>query len=231
MNFFSRFQETFLSPRKTFAALAERPVWLDMFIVVFIAIGIFSYLTAPYSQKDTLQMWKDNVKMQERLGKENFQKRLNMIANASPARSLPFPLATFLIGLFFSSLIILVLGRLVSAQGGYRQILAAVVHANLIDKILGNGVRLVLVLTRKTFLQTSTGLALLFPRMEITSPSYVILAQFDFFQLWMFGILAFGLAAIFKIELKKALFVSYGFWTLKAAFTVALSLLAMSFVK
>jgi hypothetical protein len=67
--------------------------------------------------------------------------------------------------------------------------------------------------------------------MEITSPSYVILAQFDFFQLWMFGILAFGLAAIFKIELKKALFVSYGFWTLKAAFTVALSLLAMSFVK
>jgi hypothetical protein len=231
MNFFSRFQETFFNPRKTFAALAERPVWVDMFIVVFVAIGLFSYLTAPYSQKDTLQMWKDNVKMQERLGKENFQKRLDMIANASPARSLPFPLATFLIGLFFSSLIILVLGRLVSVQGGYRQVLAAVVHANLIDKILGNAVRLVLVLTRKAFLQTSTGLALFFPQMEITSTSYVILAQFDFFQLWMFGILAYGLAAIFKVELKKALFVSYGFWALKAVFTVALSLLAMSFMR
>jgi len=231
MSFVNRFQGSFFNPQKTFAALAERPVWVDVFIVVFIAIGFFSYLTAPYSKKDTLQLWKDNVKMQERLGKENFQKRLDMIANASPARSLPFPLAAFLIGLFFSSLIVLVLGRLVSAQGSYRQVLAAIVHASLIDKILGNAVRLALVMTRKSFFQTSTGLALLFPGMEITSPAYIILAQFDFFQLWMFGILAYGLAVIFKVELKKALLVSYGFWALKAVFTIALSLLTMSFMK
>ena len=71
-------------------------------------------------------------------------------------------------------------------------------------------------------MQTSTSLALLFPRMEVTSTPYIILTQIDFFQLWMFGILAFGLAAIFKIKPGKALALSYGVWFLKALANVGI---------
>jgi len=110
-------------------------------------------------------------------------------------------------------------------------VLAALVHANLIDKLFGNAVRLVLALTRGSVMQTSTSLALLFPRMEVTSTPYIMLAQIDFFQLWMFGILAFGLAAIFKVELKKALILSYGVWLLKALANVGLGLISMSFLR
>lgn len=80
-------------------------------------------------------------------------------------------------------------------------------------------------------MQTSTSLALFFPKMEVTSTSYLMLAQVDVFQLWLFGILAFGLASIFKIELKKALFLSYGLWFLKALVNIGIGLIGMSFLR
>ena len=50
-----------------------------------------------------------------------------------------------LIGLLFSSLIIIILGRFVSSQGKYVQIVSAVVHASFVDKLLGNAVRFLLI--------------------------------------------------------------------------------------
>jgi len=140
------------------------------------------------------------------------------------------PLFT-LIPLLLQALILLILGRFLSSQGTYVQVLSVLLHASLVDKLFGNAVRMVLALTRKSLMQTSTSLALLFPRMEVTSTSYIVLAQVDFFQLWLFGILAFGLAAVFKIELKKALFFSYGVWLLKALVNVGIAMIGMSFLR
>jgi hypothetical protein len=64
-----------------------------------------------------------------------------------------------------------------------------------------------------------------FPQLEVTSVPYVLLNQFDFFQLWMFGILALGLKYIFQVDLKRALFISYFFWFLKSLLNIGLSLL------
>jgi hypothetical protein len=80
-------------------------------------------------------------------------------------------------------------------------------------------------------MQTSTGLALLFPNLEVTSTAYIVLAQFDLFQLWMFGVLAFGLAAIFKVTLKKALVLSYGLWFLKALVNIGFGLIGTAFLR
>lgn len=228
MNLMSRIQGVFISPQPTFKDLSERPVWKDVLIIVFILFGIFSYLIAPAANKDGLSTMKDNVKLQERMGKERFDQMIANMENVTPAqraiRSFLISPATLLIGILFSSLILLVFGRLVSTEGRYKQVLSAVVHANLIDKLLGNGIRLILILMRKSVFQTSTSLALLAPKLPITSPTYIILGQFDFFQIWMFGVLGYGLSAIFKIPFKKALFISYGFWLLKAVLYVAMQL-------
>jgi hypothetical protein len=137
----------------------------------------------------------------------------------------------YLAAILLQALLLLILGRFMSTQGTYVQVLAALVHASLIDKVLGNAVRLVLALTRQSLMQTSTSLALLFPKMEVTSTSYIMLTQIDFFQLWMFGILAIGLAAIFKITPKKALVLSYGLWFLKALVNIGIGLIGMSFLR
>jgi len=44
----------------------------------------------------------------------------------------------------------------------------------------------------------------------------------------MFGVLAYGLSAIFKIDMKKSLIISYLFWGLKTLFNIAMSIWGMS---
>ncbi|MBN1272790.1 MAG: YIP1 family protein [Candidatus Aminicenantes bacterium] len=229
MNFFNRLQGVFFSPQTTFKALAEKPVWKLTLVFILILTAVFIYLVNPYIQQDTLKTFKNNVKLQERLGEERYNRMLERYENPTKTSRLlgafVFTPITMMIGLLLSSLFLLVIGRLTSTEGKFILVFSAFIHANIIDKLLGNAVRLILIFTRKSFIQTTTSLALFFPRLEVLSTPYIILSQFDFFQLWMFGILAYGLAAIFKISLKKALFVSYGFFILKSAFNIALALI------
>jgi hypothetical protein len=179
---------------------------------------------------------KDNeVVQKERLGEDTYNKRLQALENPSLSGMVTLTvvgtLVFYIVALLLQALILLVLGRLVSTQGTYAAVLSVLLHASLIDKLLGSAVRLPIILIRKSAAQVSTSLAMIFPKMEIFSTSFTILKQFDFFQLWMFGILAFGLAAVFKMSLKKALVMSFGLWLLKALFNVVGSLIIMGFYR
>jgi hypothetical protein len=235
MSLTQRLQGVFFEPKRTFDALAAKPVWIDAVVVVLIALIAFMFVVAPYMQQDNLKLMKDNGALKDRMGEEAYAKLIEGTEHPSPLfRIVQTFVSTplfFLAALLLQSLILLVLGRLSSTQGLYVQVLSALVHASVIDKLLGNGVRLALALTRKSVMQTSTGLALLFPKLEVTSTAYILLAQVDLFQLWMFGVLAFGLAAIFKIKLKNALALSYLMWLLKALANVGIGLISMSFMR
>lgn len=235
MTLIRRFTGVFAEPKPVFRFLAEeRPIWVDALILILVAVAAFSLLAAPYARQDQIEMFRDNVRMKERLGEEGFQRYLDRLENPSSVQTIvqtvvAAPVMT-VIGFLVSALFIFILGRFVSTSGAYVQVLAALVHAAFIDKILGSAVRTGLVLASGSAMKTTTSLALLFPRLEITSPLFMALAQVDFFQIWMFGVLAYGLAAAFQVELKKALYVSYGFWLLKALFGFALGSLFASFV-
>ncbi len=235
MSLFKRIEGVFFNPKSVFDGLAEKPAWADALIVLLILLVIFTYLTNPFLQKDQLALMKDNIQLKERMGEERFNELLERTENPSPtARAIQIFAATpffYAAVIFFHSLLILILGRFVSTQGTYIQVMAALVHASFVDKLLGNAVRAVLALTKKSVMQTSTGLALFFPNMEVTSTPYLILVNIDFFQIWLFGILGYGLSAVFKIDLKKALIVSYAFWLLKSLGNIALALVGMSFMR
>jgi hypothetical protein len=234
MSLFNRFQGAFFSPQPTFKALSEKPVWVDALIIIFIVTAVFSYLTAPYTSQDTYKAMKDNVKLQEKMGKERFEAAIKDLENPtemSRIRSsllyIPVPLV---LGLLISSLFLLIIGRIVSTEGTFIAVFTALLHANFIDKILGNAVRLVLILMRKSAIQTTTSLALLVPNADFTSNTFILLSQFDFFQLWMFAVIGYGLSFIFKISVKKALVISYSFWVLKSCFNLAIIFLFRSFM-
>jgi hypothetical protein len=229
LNFFARFVGTFLDPSKAFRSLAERPVWVDALVIILILIAIYSYITFPVAQKDSLRMTEDNAaRLKEKWGEEGYNRLLGRMTNGNRAlASLLITPLTYLIGFLFSALIILGIGRLAATQGNYLQVFSLLVHANFVDKFLGNALRLFLVTTRQSVFQTSTGLAVFFPGLEATSTAYAVLSQVDFFQLWMFGILGIGLASAFKVSGRKALIISYGFWVLKSLFSLALYILQM----
>lgn len=235
MNLARRVSGVFTGPRAVFAALAEKPVWVGALLLLLGLTIAFNLLVAPYAQKDQLAMMQDSVKLKERMGEERFAAAIEKLEHPSTARTVVSVAAVSpalqVVGLLFSSLILMVLGRFGATEGRYVQILAALVHASFIDKLAGNAVRLFLILTRKSVFQVSTGLAILAPNLEITNPLYIILASIDFFQLWMFGVLALGLAAVFKITVKKAAFISYGFWFLKVLVGIALGIFGTQMMK
>ncbi len=235
MSPFKRLEGVFFGPKAVFDGLASRPVWIDALAVVLVALVAFNLVVAPYMQKDSLALMRDNAALKERLGEDTYARMIEQTENPSQGKRIVQTFVStplfFLAALLLQALLLLTFGRLLSTQGTYVQVLAVLVHASLIDKLLGNAVRLALALTRKSLMQTSTGLALLFPRMEVTSTPYIVLAQVDLFQLWMFGVLALGLAAVFKIGLRKALALSYGLWFLKALANIGIGVISMSFLR
>jgi hypothetical protein len=234
MKLFNRLQGILFNPKVTLKAISEKPIWIDALIILLIAWALFNYITTPYLQKDTLQLLQNSDKLQERMGEDRFNEMINRTKNPTKASvllsNLLFKPGGLLVGFLFSSLIIFAISRMFSTEGNYKQVLAAVLHANFIDKILGNALRLVLILTRKSFMQTTTSLVLFFPKLEMTSPAFIILSQVDFFQLWLFGVLGYGLSSIFKFELKKALIISYSFWVLKSLLYIVYGLIAIRFI-
>jgi len=234
MDLLNRLQGILFNPKVTLKAISEKPIWIDALIILLIAWVLFSFIIAPYAQKDQLKILKNNDKLLERMGEDRFNEMIERAENPSQTsiilRNLVLNPGGLLIGFLFSSLIILAISRMFSTEGNYKQIFSAILHANFIDKILGNALRLVLILTRKSVMQTTTSLALFFPKLEMTSPTFIILSQIDFFQIWLFGILGYGLSSIFKIELKKALILSYTFWFLKSLLYIALGLLGAKFM-
>ncbi len=226
MSLLSRLLGALFDPVRTFKGIAERPVWLDALVVMLILLALHSYLVFPYGQKDSLTFLGDNeAQFKARWGEARYEASIDRIKSQDRAlvSFLITPL-TFLIGLLFSALIVLGMGRITSTHGQYRQVFASLLHAHFVDKLVGNALRVFLVLSRKSVIQTSTSLTVFFPKMEIMSTAYVILSQVDFFQLWMFGLFGIGLAASFKVSLRKALVISFSFWTLKTLLMIALTL-------
>jgi hypothetical protein len=235
MDVLKRLTGVFSDPRRTFAALAEKPVWVDVLIIVLIALVAYVLVVTPYSRHEQAQMIKESVKLKERMGEERFNQYVQGL-EAPPTtwqviQTVGGAPLVFLLAMLLQGLALIVFARFVSTQGTFKQVFASLIHANLIYALAGNGVRLILTLTRKSVMQVSTGLPLLFPKMEVTSTPYIVLSQVDFFQIWVFGVLAFGLAAAFKIDVKKALFLSYAVWFLKALFNIGLALVGMSFIR
>lgn len=235
MKFLNTVLGVFLNPKETFAFISEKSRWTEIFIFLLIAWILFAFITAPYSQQDSIKIFEDNIRMKERMGEERFEEMLDNLKNPPPAmtfiRPLVFIPVSFAAGMLFSSLILFGMGRLTSTEGSFLQVFTGFLYANLIDKVLGNAVRVLLILSKKSVMETSAGLAVLFPRLEAASAAFIVLNQIDFFQLWMYGIFSYCLVSVFKIELKKAFFISYGFWLLKTAFYIAMGLISASVLR
>ncbi len=230
MNLVQRLQGTFFSPDHTFKSLAAKPVWVGACLIILIATLLYTILINPYLQQDQLRLMENNVELRDRYGDERIDQMLETMRNPPRWRIIAghvMSVVGLLAGLLITSLIILVLGRMGSTEGRFIQIFAVLVHASFVDKLLGNAVRTFLVLYQKSFFQSTTTLAAFFPRLEVTSTSFIVLSQIDFFQLWMFGILALGLVHIFKIERRRAFLISFAFWFLKSALHIGVTLMSM----
>ncbi|MGB9836203.1 MAG: YIP1 family protein [Candidatus Saccharicenans sp.] len=235
MNLGQRFIGVFTNPKETFSFLAEKPLWVDALIVVLVATFLFNFLIAPYSAKDNYEMLKGSTKLKQQLGEERFntlleqnrQKAENLTAGARITQSLLGSVSVIII-ILLQTLLLMVLTKFFSTQGTYKQLLSGMFHASFINLILGNAVRAFLASSKQSVFKISTGLAVFFPKLEPASTPYIILTSIDIFQIWMFGVLGYAISAIFKLDLKKSLFISYLFWVLKTIVNIGIGIFSLS---
>lgn len=233
MSLLKRFEGVLFRPKPAFEELAARPVWIDALVFLLAALIIINLVIAPYSIRDQLERDKSSAPLKEKLGDEIYQKRIDALENPSRfgvvSQTIVYTALLFIVASLLQAMMLYIVGRLAWARGSYRQVLAVLLHASVIDKVLGNALRLILVLWRGSIAQTSTGLAMFFPRLDSMSMPYIMLNQVDIFQLWMFGFLALGLSAVFKIRVKQALLLSSGLFLAKAAVNIGLGFISSSF--
>ena len=230
MTFFSRLLGVYFNPKDTFKALAEKPKWVDILVVLLILVAVYAVIIAPYIPQDQIKRLESDAKGRAKMGEEAYNQRLEFWKDPPPfvtITGIVMQPVSLLIGFLIQSLVILGMGRLTSSEGSYIQIFSAFIHANAINLVLGNALRAFLITSRESVFQTTTSLAMFFPRLETMSPAYIVLTQVDFFQLWVFGILGYALSEIFKIELKKGFIISYSFWLIRSLFYIAVALLGM----
>jgi hypothetical protein len=226
VSFPRRFSGVFFKPAKTFRFLAGRPVWVDALAVVLAAGAAFSYLAFPFVQQDKLRTFRDaSAGFIEKHGEEQYATAVARIKDKSRALDafVVKPMIA-LTGFLFASLIALGAGRALTRGGHYLQVFSSFIHASFVDTILGNAVRLALIMAWRSTLHLSTGLPVFFPGLPAGSTAYAALSQVDFFSLWMYGLFGLGLAAAFKVSAGKGLTISYALWLLRDlagfAFTV-----------
>ena len=227
MSFVRRLAGVFFRPARTFQSLADRPVWVDALVIVLVAGAASSYLVFPFVEQDRLLAFKDTAAgFIEKHGGDQYAAAVARIKGES--RTLDAFVVRPMIALtvfLFSSLIALGAGRAVSRRGHYLQVFSSFIHASLVTVIPGNAVRLAMIVARRSTVRVSTGLAALFPGLPAGSAARAALSQVDFFSLWMYGLFGLGLAAAFKVGVKKGLAISYTLWLVSGlagfAFAVA----------
>jgi len=207
MGFLGRLAGVFFSPAKTTRTIAEKPVWLDACIILLIVIVGFTCLVIPHAR------------MLDQAGKPFWPNQLICAL---------FLTHLYFLGFVVSSLVLLIAGRLVSGGGHYTQVFSLFVYASFIDKILGNAVRLFLFSPDTSAFKAATSIARFFPHPDENGFISALSVQIDFFQIWLFAVIGIGLAAIFKMDVKKAMCVSYGFWLFKSVINAVLIQLGMS---
>ncbi|MDD8020713.1 MAG: YIP1 family protein [Acidobacteriota bacterium] len=234
MKFGERFTGVFIKPKETFSALSEKPAWIDALIIILIALALYNYLIAPFAARDSYQLYQQSTKLKQQLGEEKFQTFLEGARKKAEEMSPGYRITQAVTGgvlgvimLLFQALILFVLAKFFSTHGTYVQVMSALLHANFINVILGNGLRYLLISAKQSVFNVSTGLAVFFSGLDPTSSGYIILTNIDFFQLWLFGILAYSLSSIFKTDIKKSLIISYLFWGLKTLTNIALGIWGM----
>ncbi len=202
-----------MTPAQTIASAMERKKWVPALALVLAMTWLFSYLSYPVVKAEGAKMMR-NSPMADRLSEEQLDgldkftpvKRFSETAFQILFQALMLIIATFFIYLFY---------KLGSSEGLYSNFFTGVCYASIIDMVLGGAVKTVLVLSKKSLL-VSTSLTLLFPQLEIRSPAYVMLSQFDLFTIWFLVALALGVATYSRMKVSKSLGIAAAYFAFRA---------------
>jgi hypothetical protein len=212
------------NPAQTIARVMEKKRWQAALAVILLVAAVCTFLIYPISKADQARLIRDSD-MAEKLsdeqlaGLDQYTPTGRIFGALVPIvfSGLAIVLAAFFIYLFY---------KVAGSEGLYVNYFSGVVHASLLDMVLGGILKCVLVMIKQTTM-VHTGLTLFFPGLEIRSLPFIALSQFDFFSLWYLAALALGIAAYARISPKKSIFIAVLYFLFKSIVFIGFSYIMM----
>ncbi|UCH95383.1 MAG: YIP1 family protein [Candidatus Aminicenantes bacterium] len=207
------------TPGHTLGQLMEGKKWVPVFLLLAIAIGIFTYVSYP------LQMARlsENSQLAGQLSDEELS---YFIKHSTVTRLMASVLAIFglVVTLIFDAFFVYLFFGIGGSKGEYGNYFALVVNASVIDTFLPSALRTGTLLFNIDLISFSKPALLFFP-FDPGNLIYLILSRLDIFAVWYLVAIAAGIHVFSKMSFKKSIFISILYFLFKLVVGVAFSYL------
>ncbi len=208
----------FVTPRATFSALAQSIGMWDLlapFLILLVLSVGSQALIGPMAIEESTQQILQREDIPDDV-KDTMLERME--GGIGPSRYLLGGIAIIGWYAILGGVVMFFGAFILGGQGTYKNTLAVVLYASLVD-VVASIVKIPLILQTGTT-KVETGLALLLPGSLDGTLIYRFFHSLDFFAMWKVFLVALGVALVYKVEEKKARIVLFGAWAL-AMFLVA----------
>jgi hypothetical protein len=225
-----RLRDLVLRPSRLMDHVAHRPLWWVPGLVIFVVMVVFTWLTAPISGPEQMEMMRDS-KLMSMMPEDQWQAMYDDAMNVSTGKRITQSLT----GGFMGWLTVIVFGfilgffaRMGGGKGSFRQALGVTSWAALLPFALGPLVKLPIVLATESVFEVNLGLAALLPGGEPGSPLFQVLLTYgDFLTWWGLAVLVIGFSRVFGLARQAAIVSVVLPWALLSLVPLALTLLFM----
>ena len=216
-----------LTPGKTLGYLMEKKKWLAAFLLIFLLMSVFSYITLPAQMQQRAELIRnselfDNFSDQQIASMSNCtgSKRLIGVFWSLFLLSLSLTIGAFFTYIFYG------IGR---AEGLYINYFTLVVNGSLIDIVIPliiGSVSLILNLNLMNLVRLSTYL----PSLAKTNFINLLASQIDLFSIWYIVAIAAGVSHFSKISFKKSLRIGFSYFILKSLVKIIFAYLSLKII-
>jgi hypothetical protein len=225
-----RLRDLVVAPRRLMEGVGTAPRWWVPGLLIFLVIGGFSWVAAPISGPEQLELMRDS-KIMRLMTEDVWQQQYEQALDPEPGKRALQALGAGFSGWIMIILFGFILGffvRMSGGQGTFKQALGVVSWASLIPFGIGPLVKLPLVLKTESVYKVTIGLAALIPDRDPSSAlSQVLMTYGDFFTWWGLAVLVVGFSAVFGLSRNSATVAVLLPWALASAIPLGIGLLFM----
>jgi hypothetical protein len=205
----------FRSPGKTLGKRMEEKKWAPAFLLMFIAVLLFTYITYPIQ----MQRFSEHATLSGYISEDQVSHYFNTSALSRLMVSGFSGLMLFL-SLVFGAFFVYLFYGIGGTDGIYANYFALVVNASLIDFLAPTILNFISLLTGAN-LNALTKPGLLFLTLKPGSIPFFIFERIDIFILFYVAAIAAGIGVFAKISFKRSLLISVLYFIFKTTIYVA----------
>lgn len=210
LGFWKRLIGIFVVPRRTFEAVVTRPTWLAPLLVVTLLGGAanFLFLSTQVGQQALADRMDEQFQAAGRQMTDEQLDRMVAVSKwiATVGALVSIPVVTLIV----AAILIVIFGVIQGGAATFRQVFAAVTHAELIS------IAQVLFVTPINYVRGSlrgaTNLAVLVPFLDDRSLAAKLLGSLDLFLIWILAVLAIGVGVVYRRPARGPLVVIFGIY-------------------